>query len=260
MNKFRYAIAHEYKYVLLSDGLVPRIWYHTCLSKNNDSNVTMFLQGSVIHNSNLSSTVRPLGNIITVGYTSPSVFTGVHYTGNITQLNIWQRVLQHSEIELLVNCIKNVEGDVIPWSTSNWVYQSSQHHSVSSIEFCKETKSHSTILFGTMTFYEAAFLCEGLGGHLVSPMTYNEVDNLIKFARTSNPNCHMYWGGVWDEEEEGDWVPHHTCKKTSEPLPWAPNEPDGLHFENCGGIDPEGIIDDDCNSKRQVYPLIFYSM
>lgn len=245
VEKFRYTVAHEYQYAMLSEGLVPRRWYHVCIIQDN-AHVTVLLQGNEIHRSVLQSDSRPSGDVITLGYIKP--ITGVNYVGNVSQFNIWQRVLLQTEINDIVYCRRNIEGDVISWS-GKWIYRESNHFLISMAEFCAEFFSYSFLVLNPMTFYESAFLCEGIGGYLANPTNITEIRSLYNIGKLQRPRCHLYWGGVWDEEAEGVWVSRNLDIRNTI-IPWTNNEPDGLHFENCGGIDPEGIIDDACTSER----------
>ena len=251
VDRFRYAIAHEYRYVLLKNFLIPSQWYFICLTFDTTM-ATFFLDGEIIDIYQVQLKERPQGSRITVAYIFPSPFAGITYIGNITQVNIWQKLLPQDTIRSLHRCHFNLVGDVVNWSAGQWADQGSTRHKTELFNVCKIVDNSKTIeVFGPVTFDEATYVCEGFGGALVTPSSHEEVAALMSIVTEEYPNCTAFWSGYWDGKEEGKWN-YHAGEKKADKIPWAPNEPNGIHFENCGGIDKEGIVDADCNAKRHV--------
>ena len=44
---------------------------------------------------------------------------GQAFVGELSQVNIWDRVLKPSEVQAMANCSSYVPGNVIPWLASN---------------------------------------------------------------------------------------------------------------------------------------------
>ncbi|XP_047737967.1 uncharacterized protein LOC125178389 [Hyalella azteca] len=99
-----------------------------------------------------------------------------------------------------------------------------------------------------MNFVESAYVCEGLGGTLLTPTSHDHAKRMVESTMRSS-NCTTFWTGVWDFIEEGSWINHQNGSAMKN-VPWAPDEPNGMHFENCGALDAQGVADDDCQAKR----------
>ncbi|KAK4320387.1 hypothetical protein Pmani_008738 [Petrolisthes manimaculis] len=72
---------------------------------------------------------------------------------------------------------------------------------------------------------------------------------MITYAREVRPECALLWIGVTDNVKEGSWI-HHLSGKPVHLLPWSVDEPNGIHYENCGGLEEGGVVDDDCEALR----------
>ena len=254
VDRFRYALAHEYRYVLLSDWLLPNRWYHVALTFDGIKSV-FYLQGVPVDTYSINSKVRPRATKIAIGDVLPDIYKFITFVGNITQLNIWQKILSQQELLKISTCTNNAEGDVVSWS-DQWKMINIKTYTVALESLCENTPSKSVELLDIMRFDEAAFLCEGFGGELVVPKDYDHAADLVTKALQEHPECKLYWGGLWDEKSEGQWVKHIDGQPLDN-VPWVPGEPDGIHFENCGGIDYEGFIDDDCDAQRYVIPNLY---
>ena len=249
VDRFRYAVAHEYRYVLLNKFLIPSKWYFICLTFDTKM-ATFFLDGEIIDIYQIQLEERPVGRRIMVGYVFPSPHEGITYIGNITQVNVWQKKLTSEAIRGMWKCHNDLEGDVVKWTATSWADQDAARHRVQLYSLCQTKISSKSIeVFPPMIYDEATYICEGFGGELATPATLSQVEILYGIVEKENPECSVLWAGFWDEKIEGKWV-HHLNGKEAIDIPWAPNEPNGIHFENCAGMDKEGIVDADCNSKR----------
>lgn len=254
VDKLRYAVAHEFKYALLEEEwLQPHVWYHVCVTRNI-SIVSIFLQGNLLESEALKLNVKEGATNLTIGYVNPERYPMLKFIGSATQFNVWRRVLSHQDIKQIANCKKVLDGDLISWNEDAWSLRNSTIYYRSLQSFCDEKLTSETQLFHGMSYGEGAYLCEGLGGTLHIPKTHDEVSLLVRSLREENKQCQVYWIGVWDVEEEGVWSSHANGTIYDE-LPWTADEPNGLQFENCGGLDLEGVIDDDCTGLRFGVPM-----
>ena len=188
-------------------------------------------------------------SIFTVGYLNPKLYPNLKFIGNITQVNVWGRILSELDISSISNCFEDKLGDLVSW-TDLWVNVYSKNIFIPLEHLCHETVIKEIRLLPRMTYSESAYLCEGLGGFLTIPKTHEEVSTLVTKHRTNiNFQCGAFWAGVWDTLTEGVWLDHKTELEIIG-IPWAPDEPNGVHIENCAGLDLEGYIDDKCDAER----------
>lgn len=248
VDRFRVVLAHEYRYLILKDWMLPHRWYHVCLTRELTT-VTTFLDGKILQKHKLLMDVEVQSSQLTVGYLSPNISPGFTFNGMITQFNVWREALDDSAVDAISKCKTDIQGNGISWD-GYWRIVNSSMIDIPLNLLCKKDETSQTRLLPQMNFYESAFICEGLGGHLSIPETHAEAKQFItnEFSRDYN-TCSIFWSGIWDVLEEGVWRSHGNGSQLSD-LVWAPDEPNGLHFENCGGLDIEGLADDDCETMR----------
>lgn len=249
MDKLRYAIAHEFKYAMLKeDWLQPHVWYHVCVTRNV-SVISIFFEGNLLEQSLLKLNVEEGATALTIGYIDPDRYPNLKFVGSVTQFNVWGKVLSEEDIKSMADCSTNLVGDLIPWDENAWNLRNSTVYYTSLQSLCSKKSSSETQLFHGMSYGEGVYLCEGLGGSMYIPETFMDVSSMVANLRIENKLCSVYWIGVWDVDEEGVWISHVNGSLYND-LPWAGDEPNGLQFENCGGLDFEGVIDDDCTGLR----------
>ncbi|KAF2353919.1 DNA-directed RNA polymerase phage-type [Trinorchestia longiramus] len=247
-------MAGEYHYLLLHNWLLPMQWYHVCITRTG-SMVQFFLDSKSLANYTLLLGVVDRAKELTVGFLSPKIYPGLTFIGNITQFNVWSRMLEPEDISRMSNCEEDVTGDLVAWGR-NWTTVNSRIFEVDLHSLCHDASSSKLLLMPAMNFMESTYLCEGLGGTLYNPPTHDMVRQVVEYFRNrTDSECVLFWSGIWDEPEEGKWKNHFTGLKISQnpelrDVPWAPDEPNGMHFENCAGLDAEGFADDDCQRKR----------
>ena len=117
-----------------------------------------------------------------------------------------------------------------------------------SSQFCEQDQVAYRILLPQADFYESIYLCRGMGGVPAVPSSYTEAKMMFRSGFEEENNCSIFWIGLWDKKEEGNWVGFSPTMGNT--FPWSPDEPNGLHFENCGALDLAGIADDNCAAKR----------
>lgn len=211
--------------------------------------MTLYLDGEPLQSYIVKLDVNVVSSNLTVGYLDPLIYPGLNFVGLITQFNAWNEMLTHSVIESIAQCGIDLLGNKLSWE-SNWMLRNSSFYVLTLDKLCDKTRELKMKILPAMNFFESAFLCEGLGGQLSIPSSYPEASQMVSAGRAkANANCTLFWTGIWDVPEEGIWTAHINGSKLAASV-WAPDEPNGLHFENCAGLDKEGFADDDCEVKR----------
>lgn len=257
VDRLRFALAEEYRYVLLDTWFLPHQWYHICITRR-DFEIEFYLDAKRMQNHTLAFQTTSKATSLTVGYLDPKIYPGLTFIGNITQFNTWSRVLTMQEIESIAYCKRDMTGESTSWE-QDWILVNSRTFDVDLESLCFNRMASDIQLLPSMNFMESTYVCEGLGGGLYNPNTYEKTREIVETTRQlPDSECHLFWSGVWDVPKEGVWMSHRNGSVMSG-LSWAPDEPNGLHFENCGALDPEGYADDDCQAKRFL-KLIHYTM
>lgn len=251
MEKLRLALSFQYKYFLLSHWLRPHHWYHVCTTHDQTSHqVNLILDGRSLMTTNFKPIATEWATDLTIGYVNPDKFpANKAFIGDITQFNLWNRILTYSEIEKMAKCQGIHYGNVISWDRE-WVLENAIQDQVNSSQLCpgqKETESLQ--VFPPMAYDEGVHLCEALGGTVPTPKSYSEVERLFLRGRTLQPECRVFWVGIDDRGKEGIWRYHHDGQLAID-IPWSIDEPNGIQYENCGGLEAEGVVDDECQADR----------
>ncbi|XP_069951720.1 uncharacterized protein [Cherax quadricarinatus] len=100
-----------------------------------------------------------------------------------------------------------------------------------------------------MTYKENVYMCDALGGFVPIPNNLSDVTAIVSGALESRPDCQQMWLNIEDVAQEGVWH-YHDSGQVAMDIPWAIDEPNGLYYENCGGIEAEGVVDADCQTPR----------
>lgn len=96
------------------------------------------------------------------------------FTGNLTQFNLWGRILEQNEIADLAACKMGVNGDIISWD-SNWTTENVVEHKVPLKDLCDDSCPARFKVFPPMAYESGVRLCESLGGVTPIPRNMSEV-------------------------------------------------------------------------------------
>ncbi|KAK8394309.1 hypothetical protein O3P69_006482 [Scylla paramamosain] len=237
---------------VLDPWLRPHRWYLTCITHNNKDNlITAYLDGKTVGEVELTKTDPKWASELTVGYMDPSWYPGISFIGNVTQFNLWNRTLTFEELLALGKCQEAQEGNAIAWSRAEWEVNKVIEYNVDPQDLCYRDPPLTFQVFKAMGYSEGSYLCKAIGGVLRTPPTIDEVARTYLMTQESRPHCPLLWAGVTDRDLEGNWTFSHNGMPADD-LPWAFDEPNGIIYENCGGMDVDGLIDDGCTSKRCV--------
>lgn len=240
---------YQYRYVFLERWLQPRRWYCMCvLYQHTDLRVTSVVDGRVAGTSTLLEVNPSKATYFSFGFLDPRVYTGISFIGNITQFNMWTRLLTKEELDSIASCRSSAQGNFISWE-GDWIFQNVLQYDLGLGDLCPQELPPGFQVFHAMDHTESTYLCEALGGKLKTPTTVPEATQMYLRAQGLRPECNLMWTALTDEGEEGVWRYRRSGEVVAD-LPWSFNEPNGLQYENCGGIDLEGMADNECHSKR----------
>jgi hypothetical protein len=112
------------------------------------------------------------------------------YSGEITELNIWNVSLESSKITSLSSCKSSEKGNVVAWMKSNYKI----HTSVQVIKkkdlnvLCEKTKEY--IMFPeAVDLNNAQSLCHAQGGTIATPITQEENSQLMEIVQKHKSKC-----------------------------------------------------------------------
>lgn len=249
VEKLRVTVAYQFQYLFLERWLQPRRWYSICLlHRHANRTVTAVVDGEVIGEANLLEVKTTPATNISFGFIDPSQFTAVSFIGNVTQFNVWSGILSEDELNDLASCKSSAVGDSVSWE-EEWTLQNAVQYDLDLSDLCSKEVSPEYQVFPAMNYAESRHVCKALGGTLPTPNNTTDANHMYRLADKRRKNCKYTWIGVTDEREEGVWRKEQSGPITPN-LPWAFGEPNGQQYENCGGLDLEGVIDDDCRAKR----------
>ena len=210
----------------------------------------VYLDGVFLDRKNFKLNEKSFSNTLTLGYVDPKSILNLKLIGSLSQFNMWSRILTPVEILDSSKCLVNLKGDIIQWKLKKSDLVNANLETVELSELCYKPESSNSIhIFPNMIYSEATYLCHGIGGEIMTPSTYSEVLTYFEMGEKEAVDCSYYWVGINDINEEGVWKSTKS-ENTVNYTNWAPDEPNGLWFENCAGIDVEGLIDDSCYSRR----------
>lgn len=253
MEVLRVAVSYQYRFLSpLDPWLRPHRWYLVCVVHSiRKEHANIYLDGQKVGLINLTKTEPVWATELTVGFMDPSWYPGISFIGNVTDFNLWNRTLSTEELMALGKCRAVMEGNVVAWNRAKWKVSKVLEYNVDPKDLCYRAPPLTFQIFKAMVFRESSYLCRALGGILRTPSSLKEVEMTYRMTQESRPDCPLLWAGVTDRIEEGQWT-YDFNGMIANNLPWAFDEPNGMRYENCGGIDLDGLIDDGCTSKRCV--------
>ncbi|XP_071522356.1 uncharacterized protein [Panulirus ornatus] len=249
VEKVRVVASYQFRYFILDTWLRTRRWYLVCITYDSiQRRVSAFLNGRLIGAKILAEVDPAWATSLTVGYIDPAVIPGKSFIGNVTSFNLWDHILTSDQLMTLAQCQEVQEGNIVSWR-GKWELKNVVEYDVELKDLCYRIPPQGFQVFMPMAYNEGSYICEAIGGILKTPMTFGEVDEIYLKVLKNRSECFLAWVGVTYQILEREWTYHHNGSVAAN-LPWAFDEPNGLIYENCGGLDVDGIIDDNCNSKR----------
>ena len=123
------------------------------------------------------------------------------FTGEISELNIWDTILTSSKINAISSCLQWPKGNIVNWNTRKWVKNKVEiKENVNKSEYCKKETSYLYIP-GKLTLTDAEKKCKIYGGKISLPKTTNENTKMANMLlRKDEPN------GTKTNELSGAWL------------------------------------------------------
>lgn len=212
--------------------------------------MTVYFQGLPLQKLKIISKNVTLPVNVSLGFVD--IVPEYSFVGNITQVNLFQRLLSSEEIKDKANCKTDISGDLLAWNSPNWIIKGAKVLDKRLLEVCSEKQPNDISLIENLNFYDASYLCEGIGGQTLTPNTTKNILDLISNFEEEirQNNCTSFWTGIWDEEKEGTWR-YHGGNRSVANYTWGFDEPNGLKHENCAGFSAtRGLSDYGCYGKR----------
>ncbi|XP_076032422.1 uncharacterized protein LOC143020140 isoform X2 [Oratosquilla oratoria] len=228
--------------VLVENVTVPlqlRQWAHYCHCFQNGTYM-LYLDGVLTAQGHLRENVdlalRLNGSLIlgqeqdllSGGFDSSQVLLG-----NITQVNIWDKLLPEESIEAIANCSEDHFGNLFSSDNDTLELFKVKEVTVPLKDLCNIEPNY-LIFPGERTLSEAKSLCYHIGGFPYVPTTKKENTELFKAGLriiSDSTNNYLFWLGATDEVEEGIWRQYRTDKKVLGVFPKG--RPNGERKQNC---------------------------
>ncbi|KAK4307059.1 hypothetical protein Pmani_021151 [Petrolisthes manimaculis] len=200
-------------------------WHHLCFTYDHEKHLISTYVDGDLNNEQVYEVARSIhGNGVRLGQGTQSQRS---FSGHLTQVNVWDRSLSESEVALP--------------------------------DLCSRPSGLTYFWFPSLPFKTALYLCQALGSHLPSATDMQEVKTLFGEAETKFNRTHSCYTDLWtaptDREQEGTWkIGDNTLQ---EDIAWTPNEPNGLQYENCVSIIPNGAWDVNCKTNKKCVACTF---
>jgi len=111
----------------------------------------------------------------------------IHFivSGEITDLNVWSRVLTKEELSMFGNCIENnLEGDLMSWLETIWELKKVKSEEMALFDVCQE-KEDNYMIFPELRFFDDIFsFCSSVGALMASPANLREME---EFRNATQP-------------------------------------------------------------------------
>ena len=182
-----------------------RNWNHFCLlHPNNSKDIKLYHNGENVqispfkeHNESrpfsMTKSTEAYDSAFIIGQ-EPDTIRGSFdkaqaFPGHISELNIWDRVLDEVEITGLANCDNTKRGTIIAWNVTRFSLNQVRDTSISDPElFCMKKRQY-LVLLGLITLNAAKKKCANLGGKIAVPRTRIENDEVHGILNEQHNQC-----------------------------------------------------------------------
>ncbi|XP_068232230.1 uncharacterized protein [Palaemon carinicauda] len=236
---FYYNDEKESSGVILDDTL--EVWHHHCFIFTHPT-YSIYVDGVLRRKGRLRapSTLIPLNGTLYIGQEQDQYRGGFDenqsFSGYISQVNIWDGVLDSSDIRRMANCDINLRGNIFASDTADLEESFASRTRVTCKVFCHKIVSF-IIIPEKMHPGKAHQFCNLTDSELYIPESEEENSRLFNTSSPFNETCDgksyrfMYLGAT-DEKTEGTWIKDSNGKQLSFEN-WAPGEPNGGEKRNC---------------------------
>ena len=181
-------------------GYRHRSWNHICWSYSTITKTSKFyFNGDVIKVMHLiygpsvySQDESRIASFI-MGQ-DPDVFNGEFsvnqlYNGELSEVNLWDRVLDEGEILALSQCNQLIRGNILPWE-KRWIINHGARikDDLKFDIFCKDEERY-LVFPKRQPLSIARTLCLAHGGELITPRSLEENDKVVNVLEQHKDNC-----------------------------------------------------------------------
>ncbi|XP_071516802.1 LOW QUALITY PROTEIN: uncharacterized protein [Panulirus ornatus] len=247
LDRVRSVIAHRWQYQLLKNKLRAYRWYHICYTYDHVKHLyNTFIDGELVYELTYNVGRQVYGNYAVLGQ---GIEIYRSFSGNLSQVNVWDHVLSTDTIAEIAACEADPQGNYVSWE-GGWKLSNLTEYHVPLKYFCQKTTDSTYFWFPKTTQAFGFYICEALGTHLPLPTTMDEVDKLHELSAQAWPNepviCRSrFWASIIDIYDQGTWVTHYDNAIAPTPA-WYDGEPNGIFYEDCAQIKPDGVADINC--------------
>ena len=130
--------------------------------------------------------------------------------GEVSEVNVWDRVLSSAEMEDLASCRKYLTGNVVDWETSLTEVNGLLIQERNRSELCSYTELTHISFPTKKNFEDTITFCHKIGGEIAAS---SEERELLKMAEAysastvfQKQHSHRFYTGFRKLPEEKDWV------------------------------------------------------
>ena len=188
------------------DFFVPDKWFFFCFTYNNiEKKVEVYLNSEKILDKEIKKDLNSF--VIDRDFLQYEKFGMVgKFAGRLTDLNIWSRILDGSDIMKLYTCKVLVGGpDIVDWKSGQLVPGRNIVVSEEVTHPCKENSEHESemMIYDVKLSMEPARsairLCDALGGSMDSPKSVKDLETIKENCESSH-----VWLPIFKKYEE--WI------------------------------------------------------
>ena len=182
-----------------------RHWNHFCLVYSTPANrVRLYHNGQQFHSLLLEENIDhipytmpkstlPYDSAFIIGQEPDSMRgsfdKGEAFPGDISELNVWDRVLDDVEITELANCKHIKRGNIVIWDSSKFHINTVKTTNISASDlFCIDDRQY-LILSNRMTFEKATKHCTSLGGRISVPQSKMDNHKILSIIQEHKAQC-----------------------------------------------------------------------
>ena len=175
---FRHRQWNHFCFAYSSNKKVGKLYYNGELIKQvSEGNFTDIESGESVLQSSFIIAQEP--DIFEGGYDPAQLFNG-----EISELNMWNKVIDDTEIKSLATCSKLVRGDVIAWEKEYFTIFKAEASVAKNISLFCEQGRDLVIFPQKNSFKGAKALCHIHGGQLVVPFSKRQEKEIMNVVES----------------------------------------------------------------------------
>nr|XP_053628974.1 uncharacterized protein LOC128686190 [Cherax quadricarinatus] len=249
-EKIRTKFGGRGRFYPLPANLGTNKWYHYCQVRDmTGGEGRVYLDGELIVREKVNFLADPKPRDVVIGQDQfkEKYQSQYSYSGKLSQVNVWGRVLSQEQIQSVSRCEVDLEGDVLAWSNP-WEVQHVQEQVVALRELCGSvSRGRLVVPLPLLRYHDAVYVCKGLRGAIHDPATPDGMLKEFEYLKGIG-GCERQWSAVTDEGHENLWYnPFTNAYFNNSQLFFRINNPDGDKYQNCNRLRWEGLEDTSCD-------------